>query len=50
MIKIPLKGGLESDVFSKWRSRLCYTSRSGVCKKAKRSYNKRLRRMLRDGF
>lgn len=42
--KMPAKGGFEHDVFSKWRRVLCYTSRPGVCKRAKRKYNKRMRK------
>lgn len=44
-MRVPCKGGLEFDVFSGWRKVLCYTSRPGVCRKAKRSYNRRIRRM-----
>jgi len=44
-MKIPMRGGLEYDVFSGWRRMLCYTSRPGVCKRAKRAYNRRLRRV-----
>jgi hypothetical protein len=42
--RIPLSGGAECDVFSKWRHVLCYTKRSGVCKSIKRKYSKRLRK------
>lgn len=45
MMRVKLKGGFEYDVFSGWRRVLCYTLRPGVCKKAKRAYNKRLRRV-----
>lgn len=44
MKKIPLKGGVEYDVFSNWRKHLCYTSKAGICKKIKRKYNKRFRK------
>lgn len=42
-----LKGGGEWDVFSRWRRVLCYTSRSGVCKRVKRQFNKRQRKAAR---
>jgi hypothetical protein len=46
--RIPAKGGLEDDVFSsRWRSLLCYTSKPGICKKAKKRYNKRKRKLLK---
>lgn len=44
-MRVALKGGLECDVFSGWRLVLCYTLRPGVCKKAKRAYNRRVRRL-----
>lgn len=43
MLRLSYKGGLEQDVFSSWRKVLCYTSRPGVCKQAKRSYARRMR-------
>lgn len=46
--RIPAKGGFEHDVFSGWRRVTCYTSKPGVCKKAKRQHNKRKRRLLRS--
>ena len=45
VMRVALKSGLERDVFSGWRRMLCYTMRPGVCKKAKRAYNRRVRRM-----
>lgn len=45
---LPYKGGLECDVFSSWRKVLCYTSRAGVCKYAKRKYNRRVRRLAKE--
>ena len=46
-MEIPIKGGFEEDVFSGWRKVLCYTQRAGVCKKAKKKYNKRVRRIAK---
>jgi len=46
-MEIPMKGGFEEDVFSGWRKVLCYTQRAGVCKKAKKKYNKRVRRITK---
>jgi len=46
-LKIPHKGGLEGDVFTGWRKWLCYLTKPGICKKAKRSYNRRLRRTMK---
>lgn len=39
----PMKGGHEYDALTKWRRVLCYLDRSGVAKKIKRKYNKRVR-------
>lgn len=47
-MKIPYKGGFEQDAFTGWRRWLIYMRKSGVVKKAKRQYNKRLRRKLKD--
>ena len=44
LFRIPMKGGAEMDVFSRWRKVMCYMSRPGVCKRVKRGYNKRVRR------
>ena len=44
LFRIPMKGGAEMDVFSRWRKVVCYLSRPGVCKGVKRGYNKRSRR------
>ncbi len=46
-MEIRMKGGLEVDVFTGWRKVLCYTQRAGVCKKAKRKYNKRVRKQIK---
>ena len=46
--RIPTKGGLEDDVLSGWRRVLCYTSKPGICKKAKKRYNKRKRKLLKS--
>ena len=43
---IKMRGGFENDVFSGWRKLLCYTKKPGVCKKAKRQYNKRFRKAV----
>lgn len=42
-----MKGGFEQDVFTGWRKVLCYTQNAGVCKKAKKQYNKRVRRQIK---
>ncbi len=42
--RIPLKGGLEQDVFSAWRKLLCYTQKPRICKWVKSKYNKRMRK------
>lgn len=39
----PLKGGDEYDALTGWRRVMCYLGRSGVAKKVKRKYNKRVR-------
>lgn len=41
--RIPLRGGVEYDIFTAWRRVYTYTKRPGVCKYVKRAYNKRLR-------
>lgn len=50
MQRIPMKGGDEQDVFSRWRKVLCYTSRPGVCKSVKRKYNKRFRKASKQSL
>ena len=45
--RIPAKGGREEDGISGWRRVVCWTQRAGACRYAKRSYNRRLRRMAR---
>ena len=42
--RIPLKGGDEYDALTSWRRVLCYLTKPGVAKKAKRKYNKRFRK------
>ena len=39
----PMKGAEEYDALTKWRRVICYLSKSGVAKKIKRKYNKRVR-------
>lgn len=46
-MEIPMKGGFEQDIFTGWRKVLCYAQRAGVCKKAKKKYNKRVRRHVK---
>ena len=38
-----MKGGDEYDALTRWRQVFCYLSKSGVAKKIKRKYNKRVR-------
>ena len=40
----PMKGGDEYDALTGWRHMLCYLGNSGVAKKIKRGYNKRVRK------
>jgi hypothetical protein len=48
MKRIPLKGGDEHDAFSRRaRKVLCALSRPGVCKSAKKKYNKRFRKEVK---
>ncbi len=42
-MKEPAINGFENDVLSGWRRVLKYTRKAGVCKKAKRSVNRRAR-------
>jgi len=42
--RIPLKGGDEFDALTKARKYYVYLTRSGVVKKIKQQYNKRLRK------
>lgn len=48
--RIPASGGDEQDVFSGWRRVLSWTKRPGACARAKRSYNRRLRRLTREAL
>jgi hypothetical protein len=48
IIKIPLKTGDEQDALTKARYYYKYLSRPGKIKKAKRSYNKRFRRKVKQ--
>lgn len=43
-----MKGGDEYDAFGSWRKYLCYLSRSGVAKRIKRKYNKRVRQEAKN--
>ena len=43
--QIPARGGIEGDVFSGWRTVLCYLSNPCICKWAKRHYARRQWRM-----
>lgn len=43
----PMKGGDEYDVFTSWRRYCTSTKRPGVCRAAKRKYNRRLRQKVR---
>ena len=45
--RIPLKDGEEQDCFTKWRRYYSYLKRSGVARKIKRRYQKRLRRNIK---
>ena len=47
-MEIPMKGGFEQDVLTGWRKEYCYTKKAGVCKKAKKKYNKRVRRQIKQ--
>ena len=44
--RVPLKGGQEHDMLTRWRRFVKHTA--GKTKAAKRSYNKRLRKTARD--
>ena len=44
--RVPLKGGEEHDMLTRWRRFV--KSTAGKAKAAKRSYNKRLRKTARD--
>ena len=49
-MKIPLRGGFEYDALTTARKFYKYLSRAKIAKKAKRQYNKRLRRKMKpDG-
>jgi hypothetical protein len=45
-IRIPLKGGEEQDMLTRWRRLL--VARAGRAKAAKRAFNRRLRRTVRE--
>ena len=45
--RIPLKGEGEHDVLTGWRRVMCWTQRSGACRRTKRSYNRRFRHASR---
>ena len=44
---IRFKGGREEDVLTSSRGVHCYASRAGVCKRIKRKYNRKIRRMMK---
>tara|TARA_R110000823_G_scaffold215618_1_gene345211 strand:+ start:177 stop:332 length:156 start_codon:yes stop_codon:yes gene_type:complete len=46
MKKIPLKGGLEQDMLTKWRRFII--AQAGKAKEAKQTYNRRLRKTARE--
>ena len=46
-MRIKYKSGFWQDVFHA-RRWYCYTQRPGVCKKAKREYNRAVRRKLKE--
>lgn len=43
-MKVPAKQWDENDVTTGWRRVLCWTQRSGACKRVKRRMNRRFRR------
>ena len=47
MQRIPLKGGDEYDILTNARKYYKYAGRAGVCKKVKKQYNKRYRRLFK---
>lgn len=47
-VKRIAKTGFEQDAVTGWRKVLCYMSRPGVAKKAKRQINRRERREMMD--
>jgi hypothetical protein len=47
---MPMNPSCEADVLTDARKYYCYTSRPGVCKKIKRSYNKRERKWIKKTF
>ena len=49
-MKRPPKGGFEQDAFTPWRHWLCYLSKAGVVKKAKKQCNRRERREAKKGI
>ena len=48
--KIPLKGGNEYDALTGWRKWYKYLDKSGQKKAAKKSYNRRFRRLTRQSI
>lgn len=46
--ELPLKSGFWQDCFTAWRRLYCYTQRAGVVRKAKREYNKAVRRKAKQ--
>ena len=43
--RIPMSGGGEHDVFTNAKQFYKYLSKSGICKKIKKGYNKRFRKV-----
>jgi hypothetical protein len=43
--RIPMSGGGEHDVFTNGKQFYIYLSKSGICKKIKKGYNKRFRKV-----
>ena len=49
--RIPLADADEQDYFSGWRRLLCvFYNNTGIGKRMKRKYNKRIRRMVKHGL
>lgn len=48
MQEIPMKGGEEVDMLSRWRKYLC--RKPGEARHAKKKYRRRVRRLEREGY
>jgi hypothetical protein len=46
--RIPMSGGGEYDVFTNGKQFYIYLSKSGICKKIKKGYNNRFRKVGKD--